>query len=40
LDDLRKLIGNFRLPAVDVAALIDWQRKDGKRAGRAESASL
>ncbi len=28
LDDLKKLIDRFQLPGVDVAALIDWQRKD------------
>lgn len=28
LDDLRKQIERFQLPGVDIAALIDWQRKD------------
>ena len=28
LDDLKKLVNQFQLPGVDVAALIDWQRKD------------
>lgn len=28
LDDLKKLVDRFQLPGVDVAALIDWQRKD------------
>ena len=28
LDDLKKLIDNYQLPGVDVAALVDWQRKD------------
>ena len=28
LDDMKKLTENFQLPGVDVAALVDWQRKD------------
>ena len=28
LDDIKKLTEKFQLPGVDVAALIDWQRKD------------
>jgi phasin family protein len=28
LDDLKKLVDRFQLPGVDIAALIDWQRKD------------
>ena len=28
LDDLGKLIGQFKLPGLDVDALVDWQRKD------------
>jgi len=28
LDDLKKLIDKYQLPGVDVAALVDWQRKD------------
>lgn len=28
LDDLGKLIGQFKLPGLDVNALVDWQRKD------------
>lgn len=28
LEDVRKLIDRFQLPGVDVAALVDWQRKD------------
>src|SRR3954465_12625450 len=28
LDDIKKLIEKFQLPGVDVAALVDWQRKD------------
>jgi phasin family protein len=28
LNDLKKLIERFQLPGVDVAALIEWQRKD------------
>jgi phasin family protein len=28
LDDFQKLMGTFKLPVVDVATLIDWQRKD------------
>ena len=28
LDDIKKLTENFQLPGVDVAALVDWQRKD------------
>jgi phasin family protein len=28
LDDIRKLTEKFQLPGVDVAALVDWQRKD------------
>jgi phasin family protein len=28
LDDLKKLTEKFQLPNVDVAALVDWQRKD------------
>jgi hypothetical protein len=28
LDDLRKQIERFQPPGVDIAALIDWQRKD------------
>lgn len=27
-DDLKKLIENFQLPGLDIAALIEWQRKD------------
>lgn len=27
-DDFQKLMGTFKLPVVDVATLIDWQRKD------------
>ena len=28
LDDIKKLIDKYQLPGVDVAALVDWQRKD------------
>jgi phasin family protein len=28
LDDIKKLTEKFQLPGVDVAALVDWQRKD------------
>ncbi len=28
LNDLKKLIEKFQLPGVDVAALVEWQRKD------------
>jgi phasin family protein len=28
LDDIKKLSEKFKLPGVDVAALVDWQRKD------------
>ena len=28
LDDLKKLIDKYQLPGIDVAALVDWQRKD------------
>ena len=28
LDDIKKLIEKFQLPGIDVAALVDWQRKD------------
>jgi phasin family protein len=28
LDDLKKLADKYQLPGVDVAALVDWQRKD------------
>ena len=28
LDDLKKLVEKFQLPGIDVAALVDWQRKD------------
>lgn len=28
LNDLKKLIEEFQLPGVDVAALVEWQRKD------------
>jgi len=28
LDDIKKLTEKFQLPSVDVAALVDWQRKD------------
>jgi phasin family protein len=28
LDDLKKAMEKFQLPNVDVAALVDWQRKD------------
>jgi phasin family protein len=28
LDDIKKLIDKYRVPGVDVAALVDWQRKD------------
>jgi phasin family protein len=28
LDDLKKLIDKYQLRGVDVAALVDWQRKD------------
>jgi uncharacterized protein YigA (DUF484 family) len=28
LDDIKKLTEEFQLPGVDVAALVDWQRKD------------
>ena len=28
LDDIKELIEKFQLPGVDVAALVDWQRKD------------
>jgi phasin family protein len=28
LDDLKKVMEKFQLPNVDVAALVDWQRKD------------
>jgi hypothetical protein len=28
LNDLKKLIETFQLPGVDVAALVEWQRKD------------
>ena len=28
LDDIKKLSEKFNLPGVDVAALVDWQRKD------------
>ena len=28
LDNLKELIGKYQLPGVDVAALVDWQRKD------------
>lgn len=28
MDDFKKLIDRFQLPKVDVAALIEWQRKD------------
>jgi phasin family protein len=28
LDDLKKLTEKFQLPGVDVAALVDWQRRD------------
>ena len=28
LDDLKKLIDKYQPPGVDVAALVDWQRKD------------
>ena len=28
LDDIKKLTEKFQLPGIDVAALVDWQRKD------------
>jgi hypothetical protein len=28
LNDIKKLTEKFQLPGVDVAALVDWQRKD------------
>ena len=28
LDDIKKLTEKFKLPGIDVAALVDWQRKD------------
>ena len=28
LDNLKELMGKYHLPGVDVAALVDWQRKD------------
>ncbi|NGX97733.1 MAG: phasin family protein [Candidatus Afipia apatlaquensis] len=28
LDDLKKLVERFQLPGIDVAALVEWQRKD------------
>ena len=28
VDDIKKLIEKFQLPGVDIAALVDWQRKD------------
>lgn len=28
LDDLKKLVEKFQLPGIDVAALVDWQRRD------------
>jgi phasin family protein len=28
LEDVKKLIDKYQLPGVDVAALVDWQRKD------------
>jgi hypothetical protein len=28
LNDLKKLIEKYQLPGVDVAALVEWQRKD------------
>lgn len=28
LDDLKKLAEQFKLPGIDVAALVEWQRKD------------
>ena len=28
LDNLKELFGKYQLPGVDVAALVDWQRKD------------
>ena len=28
LDDLKKLVEKFQLPGIDVAAFVDWQRRD------------
>ena len=28
LDNLKELVGKYQLPGVNVAALVDWQRKD------------
>ena len=39
LDDIKKLTEKFQLPGVDVAALVDWQRKDMETLGRSEPAS-
>jgi hypothetical protein len=40
LDDLRKLIGTFQLPGVDVTALIEWRRKDMEAIAESKSTRL
>jgi phasin family protein len=40
LDDLKKLIEKYQLPGVDVAALVDWQRKDMEALAEANRQAL
>jgi hypothetical protein len=40
LDDIKKLIDKYRVPGVDVAALVDWQRKDMEALAEANRQGL